>query len=414
MMDMGSQDPRQISIEAYDYTLPEERIAKYPLEERDASRLLIHRDGLIHETEFRALPEWLEPGTVLVFNNTRVIHARMRFRTEQGADIEIFCLEPRLPADYRQSFAAMHSVTWKTLIGNNRKWKGGTLCMQVLTPNGATTLYAERLARYEDAFEVQFSWEGDLAFGEVLHYAGLIPLPPYLHRESASVDEDRYQTVYAAEAGSVAAPTAGLHFTERVLEKLRQQGIQTVYLTLHVGAGTFKPVSNGPLANHHMHQEQWHITQETLEILRTAIEQGKTIISVGTTSMRVLESLFWAGMQLALSPDAGLPAHFTIGQWAPYQQNLPALRPEAALEKLLHAMRAGERNTLEGHTQLLIAPGYSLKITGGLITNFHQPKSTLLLLVAAIIGQRWKTVYQYAMENGFRFLSYGDSSLLLP
>ncbi len=411
---MENHDPRQIEIETYDYALPEERIAKYPLEERDASRLLIHRNGVIHETEFHALPEWLDPNTVLVFNNTRVIHARMRFRTEQGSDIEIFCLEPLSPADYQQSFSALQTVTWKTLIGNNRKWKDGALHIHVQSPTGATTLYAERLGRCEDAFEVRFSWEGTLAFGEVLHYAGLIPLPPYLHRESTTLDEDRYQTVYAAEAGSVAAPTAGLHFTERVLEKLQQQGVQTLYLTLHVGAGTFKPVSGGPLANHHMHQEQWYIGRETLEALQIALGEGKTVVAVGTTSMRVLESLFWAGMQLTLSPDTSLPTHFTIDQWAPYQENIPALRPEAAIEKLLQAMDAAQRNTLEGNTQLLIAPGYSLKIAGGLITNFHQPKSTLLLLVAAIIGQRWKTVYQYALENGFRFLSYGDSSLLLP
>lgn len=409
---MDSHHPREIEIEAYDYELPDERIAKFPLEERDASRLLVHRDGQIRESVFRELPELLGPDTVLVFNNTRVIHARMRFRTASGDDIEVFCLEPLAPADYQQNFSAQRMVTWKALIGNNRKWKEGMLNLEVHTPLGDTLLRVERLGRREDAFEVRFSWEGSLAFGEVLHYAGLIPLPPYLHRESTRLDEDRYQTVYAAEQGSVAAPTAGLHFTDRVLERLRGQGVETLYLTLHVGAGTFKPVSSSTLADHHMHQEQWHIGRETLEALAGALHRGKTIIAVGTTSMRVLESLYWAGVQA--SGTGGSPLYCAIDQWVPYEHSDRLMSSAEALDNLLLALDTSGRTTLEGHTRLLIAPGYSLKVASGLITNFHQPKSTLILLVAAIIGQRWRTVYQYALENDFRFLSYGDSSLLLP
>ena len=410
---MEYHNPREIDIADFDYELPEERIAKFPLEERDASRLLLHKNGEIKEAIFRDLPSLLEPGTILVFNNTRVIHARLHFRTERGDEIEVFCLEPLIPAEYQQNFSSLHTVTWKTLIGNNRKWKSGPLQISVQTPGGSVWLQAERLGRLEDAFEVRFSWESSLAFGEILHYAGLIPLPPYLHRESTGLDEDRYQTVYAAEEGSVAAPTAGLHFTEQVLQALRQKGVQTLYLTLHVGAGTFKPVNNGPLANHHMHQEQWHIGRDTLQTLAEALRHGKTIIAVGTTSMRVLESLYWAGSQYTTNAPSILPRHITIDQWAPYQETLPDLTPAQALEGLLTALDAAGYHTLEGHTQLLIAPGYSLKVTNGIITNFHQPKSTLLLLIAAVIGDRWKSVYQYALENDFRFLSYGDSSLLL-
>ena len=413
MSEKKYENPREIDIAAFDYELPEERIAKFPLEERDASRLLLHQNGAIKEGIFRDLPSLLEPGTVLVFNNTRVIHARLHFHTERGDEIEIFCLEPLIPAEYQQNFSALQTVTWKTLIGNNRKWKNGLLQITVQTPGGSVVLQAERLGRREDAFEVRFSWNEPLAFGEILHYAGVIPLPPYLNRESTGLDEDRYQTVYAAQEGSVAAPTAGLHFTDRVLQALEQKGVQTLYLTLHVGAGTFKPVGSGPLANHHMHQEQWYIGKDTLQALSDALHQGKKIIAVGTTSMRVLESLYWAGIRYVADTSSFMPRQVTIDQWAPYQQNLPDLSPAGALEKLIKALEDSGHPTLEGHTQLLIAPGYSLKITSGLITNFHQPRSTLLLLIAAVIGERWKDVYQYALENDFRFLSYGDSSLLL-
>ena len=413
MSEKKYENPREIDIAAFDYELPEERIAKFPLEERDASRLLLHQNGKINEGIFRDLPALLEPGTVLVFNNTRVIHARLHFHTERGDEIEIFCLEPLIPAEYQQNFSAHQTVTWKTLIGNNRKWKNGLLQISVQTSEGSVVLQAERLGRLEDAFEVRFSWNAPLAFGEILHFAGVIPLPPYLNRQSTGLDEDRYQTVYAAQEGSVAAPTAGLHFTDRVFHALEQQGVQTLYLTLHVGAGTFKPVGSGPLANHHMHQEQWYIGKDTLQALTDALNQGKKIIAVGTTSMRVLESLYWAGIRYVADTSSFMPRQVTIDQWAPYQQNLPDLSPAGALEKLIKALEDSGHPTLEGHTQLLIAPGYSLKITSGLITNFHQPRSTLLLLVAAVIGKRWKDVYQYALENDFRFLSYGDSSLLL-
>ncbi len=414
MSESKYQNPEEIDIAAFDYELPEDRIAKFPLAERDASRLLIHQNGEITEGIFRDLPSLIGPDTVLVFNNTRVIHARLRFPTERGDEVEVFCLEPLIPTEYQQNFSALHTVTWKTLIGNNRKWKTGPLQISVQTPGGSVSLQAERLGRIEDAFEVRFSWDSHLAFGEILHFAGIIPLPPYLHRESTDLDEDRYQTVYAAEEGSVAAPTAGLHFTDRVLQALGQKGVQMLYLTLHVGAGTFKPVSNGPLRNHHMHQEQWYIGRDTLQALADALRTGKTIISVGTTSMRVLESLYWAGIHCAEHTPATLSRHITVDQWAPYQQGLPDLSPVQALESLLNALDTAGYHTLEGHTQLLIAPGYSLKIADGLITNFHQPKSTLLLLIAAIIGERWKEVYQYALQKDFRFLSYGDSSLLLP
>lgn len=407
-----SVNPKEIQIEDYNYTLPEERIAKFPLEERDASRLLVYREGAIRETVFRELPDWLPSNAVLFFNNTRVIHARLRFHTPAGDAVEVFCLEPLSPAEYQQNFSAAHPVIWKALIGNNRKWKTGTLQMTVPTPEGAFVFEAERLGRLEDAFEVRFSWEGTLAFGEMLHYAGVIPLPPYLHRESMEIDEDRYQTVYAEEEGSVAAPTAGLHFTERVLNELSSRGVELQYLTLHVGAGTFKPVHAGALANHHMHQEQWHIQRETLEALARALQQGRPVYAVGTTSLRVLESLYWAGACLDPGTDDPAPLDMNISQWAPYEPGAGDISAYQAVARLLEALEARDQHTLEGHTQLLIAPGYTLRIARGIITNFHQPQSTLLLLIAAIIGDRWREVYQYALDHDFRFLSYGDSSLL--
>jgi len=350
MSEKKYENPREIDIAAFDYELPEERIAKFPLEERDASRLLLHQNGKINEGIFRDLPALLEPGTVLVFNNTRVIHARLHFHTEDGDEIEIFCLEPLIPAEYQQNFSAHQTVTWKTLIGNNRKWKNGLLQISVQTSEGSVVLQAERLGRLEDAFEVRFSWNAPLAFGEILHFAGVIPLPPYLNRQSTGLDEDRYQTVYAAQEGSVAAPTAGLHFTDRVLQALEQKGVQTLYLTLHVGVGTFKPVGSGPLANHHMHQEQWYIGKDTLQALTDALNQGKKIIAVGTTSMRVLESLYWAGIRYVADTSSFMPRQVTIDQWAPYQQNLPDLSPAGALEKLIKALEDSGHPTLEGHT----------------------------------------------------------------
>lgn len=401
--------PENIEIEAYDYPLPEERIARFPLPERDASKLLVYRQGTIQETVFRWIADELPSNAVLLFNDSRVIHARLRFHTPEGRPVEIFCLEPVAPAEYQLNFSSQGPVCWLCLIGNNRHWKQGALPLSMDTPQGTVTLYAERLQRLPDAFEVQFSWSGEpFSFGELLAHGGLLPLPPYLERDAVAEDEDRYQTIYARQEGSVAAPTAGLHFTERVFEALEQKGIERLFVTLHVGAGTFKPVKSATIGEHAMHEESIAVSSGVLARLIAAVEAGRPVIPVGTTAMRTLESLYWYGAGVA----ADTPARLEVAQWTPYTGG-PQPSAMEALRRIADQLAASGQSFIEGHTRLLIAPGYTFRIAGGLITNFHQPRSTLLLLVAAWSGQDWRRLYDYALARDFRFLSYGDGMLLL-
>lgn len=411
---MERESPQHLHIQAYQYELPEDRIAHYPLAQRDASKLLIYRGGDIQDTLFSRLPEAIPEGALLIFNDTRVIQARLHFQTQAGHTVEVFCLEPIAPAEYVQNFSAQQEVRWKSLIGNNRKWKNGTLEKLIDTPAGKVALRVARIDQYHDAFEVVFSWDAPLAFAEILHYAGVIPLPPYLRRESTAEDSQRYQTVYAREKGSVAAPTAGLHFTTSIFQQLEAKKAEVHFVTLHVGAGTFKPVQPGPLSAHQMHQEYITVTRTSIEAMAEAVRAGRPILPVGTTSLRVLESLYWFAARLFESGDIDASLQLDIDQWEPYQEGRILPTPTEAFDYLVQVLNSRRQDTVEGYTRLLIAPGYSFQLTNGLITNFHQPGSTLLLLIAALIGPSWKSVYQYALDHDFRFLSYGDSSLLLP
>ena len=407
--------PQSIRIEEFDYTLPEARIASFPLEQRDASRLLLYRAGLISHSPFQRLPDYLPAGATLIFNDTRVIHARLRFELAGGAPLEILCLEPLAPAEHQQNFSHSSPVRWKCLVGGNRKWKSGVVERALLSSNGPLLLRARRIGKEGDAFAIEFEWEGSaLAFGELLAQAGIIPLPPYLKREHTAADELRYQTVYAREQGSVAAPTAGLHFTEAVFRSLEEQGIQRLFTTLHVGAGTFKPVKSATMAGHYMHEEHIYIRCTVIEQLLECLEAGRPIIPVGTTSLRLLESLYWHGASLSRGKTASSSTPYCrIGQWEPYGTEMK-LSAAQALAAILESLHSQGKKELEGQTQLIIAPGYTFRLANGLITNFHQPRSTLLLIIAAMVGDDWRRIYQYALDNGFRFLSYGDSSLLLP
>jgi S-adenosylmethionine:tRNA ribosyltransferase-isomerase len=402
---------KDISIKDYDYELPEERIARYPLADRDASKLLLYKGGKIQHTVFKNIHQELPPSSLLVFNNTRVIHARMYFELPNGSRLEILCLEPLSPSEYQLSFSSTQPVRWKCLIGGNRKWKQGVITKSILVGERKLTLTATRVDRLEDSFEVRFEWDDpSVAFGELLASAGIIPLPPYLNREAEASDEGRYQTVYAKVQGSVAAPTAGLHFTEEVIKQLEQNGVQRLFTTLHVGAGTFKPVKAESLAGHHMHEESIYIRKEQLEQLHQALEADQAVIPVGTTSMRLLESLYWHGLQIR---SGQAQEQVNVAQWYPYEAH-PAVSPAAAIASILTDMEERGKPILEGQTQIIIAPAYKFRICRGIITNFHQPRSTLLLLISALVGNDWKKIYEYAMANDFRFLSYGDSSLLLP
>ncbi len=402
--------PKAIRIEDYDYPLPVERIAKFPLDVRDQSKLLLYQNGQISHTIFQQLHEHLPDGAVLVFNDTKVIHARLHFILENGGQIEILCLEPLAPHDYQQNFSSTSPVRWKCLIGNNRKWKTGVAVKRFDRFGVPGSLGVQRIQPLEDAFEIEFNWDAaSSSFGEVLAQAGIIPLPPYLNRENVTADEERYQTIYAHAQGSVAAPTAGLHFTNTVFASLDIKKVERLFVTLHVGAGTFKPVKTERMADHYMHEESIFVQRAVTKKLLEAKHSRKPIIAVGTTSMRTLESLYWCGVQLLQNKDFV----FNIQQWIPYEVNRSDVSIEKALQTILDHLDLHQKDTLTFSTQLLIAPGYEFKIVDGLITNFHQPKSTLLLLVAALVGEDWKKIYDYALANAFRFLSYGDTSLLM-
>jgi len=398
---------KPIYIDDYDYDLPEQRVARFPLQERDASKLLVYRSGKVSEAAFSALPELLPEGSLLVFNNTKVVRARMVFFKESGARIEIFCLEPHEPADYERAFAQKGECSWSCIVGNSRKWKSGHLAIRFPYGEGMQEVTAERLEDAGRESVVRFRWAADLTFGQLLELLGTIPIPPYLNRESQEIDNTRYQTVYSRFEGSVAAPTAGLHFTERVIERLHARGIPTAEVTLHVGAGTFLPVKAENAVDHPMHTEHFEVTLDTLRRLE---ERMGRIVAVGTTSVRTLESLPVLGYRVLTGGDPG-PGQ-PVGQWEAY--DIPPERTGAELIRALaDYLHASGRDRIRSATRIMITPGgFRFRVVDGLVTNFHQPKSTLLLLISAFVGGDWKTIYRYALEHGFRFLSYGDSSLL--
>jgi S-adenosylmethionine:tRNA ribosyltransferase-isomerase len=401
--------PQQINIEEYNYLLPDERIAKFPLAERDASKLLVYQKGNISESKFRNLVEYLPSKTLLVRNNTRVVQARVLFFKETGARIEVFCLEPHKPFDYTLAFQQTECCEWLCMIGNLKKWKEGGLTRQFSSGDQTVTLTAERVSSHGLSHIVRFSWDSTaLTFADILDRVGELPIPPYLHRETEESDKETYQTVYAKIEGSVAAPTAGLHFTEAVLRDLEQHGVGSLEVTLHVGAGTFQPVKSKAIGDHAMHSEIISVRKTAIEELLRNLD---SVIAVGTTSVRTLESLYFLGRQLLQAPD---DFRFQVEQWEPYDSKAEYPSTAEALSALLNYMNEQGLDRLNAATRIIIAPGYKFRLVNGIITNFHQPKSTLLLLISAFVGSDWKKIYEYAFDNDFRFLSYGDSSLLLP
>lgn len=403
------EDTKHIKIKEFNYPLPDERIAKFPLPVRDQSKLLVYRHGEVSEDVFTQLPQYLSAGELMVFNNTKVIQARLHFRKETGALIEVFCLEPYKPNDYALNFQQTSQCGWLCMIGNLKKWKEGCLKRQLTVKGKAITLTATRGACIGTSHEVDFCWDDNsITFADVLESVGELPIPPYLNRATQESDKETYQTVYSKIKGSVAAPTAGLHFTERVLQALDQKGIDREELTLHVGAGTFKPVKSEEIEGHSMHTEYVSVNRSTIDKL---LAHGGKAIAVGTTSVRTLESLYYMGLIAHENPDAS-PEELHVRQWMPYEytQDTPATE---ALGYLLDYMNRHSLEALHSSTQIIIAPGYKYHIVRKIVTNFHQPQSTLLLLVSAFLDGDWRKVYDYALAHGFRFLSYGDSSLLI-
>ena len=396
----------EISIENYNYNLPDDRIAKYPLSERDMSKLLVYKDSEIQEHRFTSMPEFLPEGHLMVFNDTKVVPARLHFQRETGARIEIFCLERVQPEEYVSMFAVTQSCRWKCIVGNVKRWKGDTL--RLYNPEGsegiaAMDLKADLIERNGETSIVEFSWSDGAPFSAVLELCGSIPIPPYLNRETESVDLERYQTLYAKYRGSVAAPTAGLHFTEKVLDDIRAKGIKTGTVCLHVGAGTFLPVKSSRVAEHTMHREPFVITKE---FLMTLIGSLGKVIAVGTTSVRTLESLYYVGVSCI---ETGRPDD--VRQWDPYTKSYE-YSVDQALSSLLSYMETHDMESLQIGTSIIIVRGFKFRVVDVLVTNFQQPQSTLLLLISAIVKGDWERIYDYALKHGFRFLSYGDSSLL--
>lgn len=405
-----------IRIENFNYELPEHRIPAYPLPNRDGSKLLLYNKGVVSEDVFVHLPDHLPDRALMVFNNTKVVPARLFFQKDTGAMIEIFCLEPVTPAEYNISFVSTQSCVWRTVVGNAKKWKNGLISLYSVGSNpetAALNLRAEMLEREANSFVVRFTWETGVPFSRVLELCGQIPIPPYLNRDTEAMDLERYQTLYAKFRGSVAAPTAGLHFTESVLKAIDARGIRRAEVCLHVGAGTFMPVKSEYIADHRMHSEPFVVTRKLLEDL---IEQRSVgpVVAVGTTSVRTLESLYFLGKHcLQAGPEAWVPD--AVAQWEPYQETGDEPGVEQVLTSLLSYMDRHGLQEIAARTRIIIVPGYRFRIVDALVTNFHQPQSTLLLLISAFLGggDRWKTIYQYALQNDFRFLSYGDSSLLI-
>lgn len=404
------EETKHIRISDYNYPLPDERIAKFPLPVRDQSKLLVYRHGQVSETRFTSLPDYLEAGELMIFNNTKVIQARLHFRKETGALIEIFCLEPIQPNDYVLNFQQTSHAAWLCMIGNLKKWKEGPLHKEMNVKGHTITLTATRGECRGTSHWVDFTWDNpEITFADILEVFGELPIPPYLNRETQESDKETYQTVYSKIKGSVAAPTAGLHFTERVLQALRDKGVDLEEVTLHVGAGTFKPVKSEEIEGHEMHTEYISVNRQTIEKL---IAHGGKAIAVGTTSVRTLESLYYIGVTIASHPDAG-QEELHVRQWQPYETH-PTMTTMESLQQILDYMKRHELEALHTSTQIIIAPGYTYHIVQKMVTNFHQPQSTLLLLVSAFVKGDWRTIYDYALGHDFRFLSYGDSSLLIP
>ena len=404
--------PKYLKIEDFTYDLPNEKIAYNPVNPRDSSKLLVYKQGEISESTYRSLADHLPENTVLVFNDTKVIKSRVFFQNETGATIEVFCLEPYGEnTDYELHFQQTGEAVWTCLVGKVAKWRQPILSKTIDVDGKEVVLSVEMVEKLADSYVVKFTWTPEnISFGEVMDAAGVTPLPPYIKRIADKTDEETYQTVYSENEGSVAAPTAGLHFTDRVLEDFKSKGITSLFTTLHVGAGTFKPVKAEVMEDHIMHAECLNITVEFLEQLLSNID--RPIITVGTTSTRTLESIFWMGNKVANNPEIAFE-DLRISQWTPYETEQMTTK-EAAVKALLHWMKSKQQTHLSIETEIIIAPGYTYRISQGLITNFHQPQSTLLLLVSALIGEDWHRVYNHALENDYRFLSYGDGSLLLP
>lgn len=403
---------KDIHISEYSYELADERIAKFPIGERDHSRLLIYNKGVVNDDLFYRLPEYLPKGALMVFNNTKVIQARLHFRKSTGALIEVFLLEPHQPVDYEQMFQQRSSCSWLCLIGNQKKWKEGTLSRVFRTADGNEgELRATQKGEQGTSRIVRLEWTGEATFADVIDALGELPIPPYLNRETQESDKTNYQTVYSKIKGSVAAPTAGLHFTERVLTDIDAHGIEREEVTLHVGAGTFRPVKTETIGDHPMHTEYIAVKRQTIERL---IAHDGQAIAVGTTSVRTLESLYYLGLKVMANNGIG-EDELHVNQWEPYSCDYTCdVTTKDALQALVNWMDSRSLAVLHSSTQIIIAPGYRYKVVKMLVTNFHQPQSTLLLLVSAFVGGNWRIIYDYALAHDFRFLSYGDSSLLIP
>lgn len=397
---------RDIRIEEFDYALPDDKIAKYPLERRDSSKLLCYKEGFISEDHFSSLPDYLPDNCLMVFNDTKVVPARLNFRKATGAHIEIFCLEPVLPAEYQTMFTVTGSCRWKCIVGNVKRWKGGEISLynpQNSPEINILNLRARLVERDGETSVIEFVWDGGVPFSKVLEMGGKVPIPPYLNRETEAVDLERYQTLYARYRGSVAAPTAGLHFTEEVLDNIRKKGILEKSICLHVGAGTFLPVKSSLVSEHTMHREPFIVTLDLLEAL---LKYKGRIIAVGTTSVRTLESLYYAGVKCI---ENGAPGD--VGQWEPYEREY-AYSFEEAINAIVDYLKDNGLEELSIGTRIIIVPGFVFRAVSMLVTNFHQPQSTLLLLISAFVGGDWRRIYDYALSHDFRFLSYGDSSIL--
>jgi S-adenosylmethionine:tRNA ribosyltransferase-isomerase len=403
--------PDDLFINDFFYELPEERIAKYPLQQRDESKLLIYKQGEINEDVYYHLDKYIPTASLMVFNNTKVVEARLLFQKSTGSTIELFCLEPA--DEYRDITTAMAqkgNVTWKCFAGGAKKWKEGSIIKIVKAGAEEIELTAKKLKKENDYFLIELTWnDASLSFAEILHIAGAVPLPPYINRAANESDKERYQTIYARYDGSVAAPTAGLHFTERLFKKLEEKHIHRDFVTLHVGAGTFKPVKTETIKDHEMHAEYIEVRKSFIENLANHLPEN--VIAVGTTSLRTIESLYWLGVKTIIYPNIILN-DLQLQQWEAYELNSGNITAEQSLQSLLHWMNKNQIEILVTKTQIIITPVYEIKIANALITNFHQPQSTLLLLVAALVGDDWKKMYDYALANNFRFLSYGDGNLI--
>ena len=402
-------NPKDLSIQQFGYELPQEKIAKHPLPERDSSKLLVYQSGGIRDHQFSEISSIVPSNSLLLLNNTKVIHARILFKKSSGAHIEVFCLEPS-NGNYEQTFNSFGECQWICMVGNLKRWKNETLSKEISVAGTPVTLEAKLISPLKDGFLIAFSWSAkSISFGKLLEYGGILPIPPYLNRDTESSDEEQYQTTFSKIEGSVAAPTAGLHFTAKLLEELKSNGIQIGELTLHVGAGTFRPVKASRMEDHEMHKESIYVNLQTLREVLKALENKNPIIPVGTTSLRTIESLYWFGVKLLFHKNKG--NELEVSQWDPYEMP-DHIEPTKAIEAVILHMVDHNIQEISGYTQLLIAPGYKVKIADALVTNFHQPGSTLLLLVAAFVGDNWTKIYNHALINDYRFLSFGDASLL--